>query len=80
MKPPTTTLKGKDEILPELGSGPLGDENPEIVGYVVLPIDYMAAFKTAGFNFLLLMCLIAGYILWARDTQLMRGAGKKGGL
>jgi len=49
-------------------------EIPGVVGYAVSPLDlYLEALMTSGFrNFILLLILIAGYAVWARDTQLMR--------
>ena len=81
---PTTTLPPGEEEGTGQTSGPLNvvvgnpvdDGLPAIIGYSVLPLDYADAFRTAGFNYLLLLCLIAGYTLWARDTQLMRNADK----
>ncbi|MFH1404348.1 MAG: hypothetical protein ABIH11_08785 [Candidatus Altiarchaeota archaeon] len=49
---------------------------PAITGFAIAPItDYFAALSTSGFrNLILLMSLIAGYVVWARDTQLKKAS------
>ena len=86
--PTTTTLAGGGDEKPPLDGTPYDtkdgkplDGGPAVVGFAVSPLElYMAALLTSGFrNFILLLILIAGYAVWARDTQLMRAQASKAG-
>ncbi len=64
----TTTLReggGEEE-------GEVVDEEPQIIGYAALPIDYSGLRSSGLRNLIILLVLMAGYAVWARDTQLMK--------
>jgi len=83
VRPTTTTIVSGETQNPPQGNpntpgAPILDETgeggPIITGYATTPLDYFQALYRGGIFWLLLLILIAGYTLWARDTQLMKGA------
>jgi len=71
---PTSTTLVEEEIktVPEATLPP---EEPQIIGYASAPIDWEASLRSSGLrNLIILLILIAGYAVWARDTQLMKRA------
>jgi len=74
---PPTTLRGSEENRGNVQSQPT-EEQPGIVGYAALPIDYGAGLQSGGLrNLLILLILLAGYIIWAEDTRRMKNSMKK---
>lgn len=82
VRAPTTTVRATTTTVAKetgqeqnVNQGQPGEEEPGIIGYATAPLDFgdwMSLYNSGFRNLMILLILIAGYGVWARDTQLKR--------